>query len=346
MKNDTDSYKDLSKLKGKSILLCMPNYFNIYELFAENIKALGMELILIVPPVFYYKRWKDRVINFLRKVFLGDRQYKNKLIKQFNIEYFLNKTSNIESKSIDYMLFVQPDLVTDNQIGKLLRIGKKNIAYHWNGLEQYPDMEVFDNIGQFDTFYVFDPKDYQKYREIYPNIKLSHNFFFENIENTTTVDNIEKKALYVGSYFEDRIKNVIFVEKLLDKYNIPTDIELVYKDKKPFLSNKNIKITSEKINFIDYLKKVQRSKILLDFKLGHNGLSFRFFEALKYEKKIITDNFSVKEYDFYNPNNIFILHKDNLENLETFLHSDYQKLPPELVEKYSFSSWIYDCLCG
>ena len=171
-------------------------------------------------------------------------------------------------------------------------------------------------------------------------------FFFENIENTTTVDNIEKKALYVGSYFEDRIKNVIFVEKLLDKYNIPTDIELVYKDKRPFLSNKNIKITSEKINFIDYLKKVQRSKILLDFKLGHNGLSFRFFEALKYEKKIITDNFSVKEYDFYNPNNIFILHKDNLENLETFLHSDYQKLPPELVEKYSFSSWIYDCLCG
>ena len=84
----------------------------------------------------------------------------------------------------------------------------------------------------------------------------------------------------------------------------------------------------------------------MDFKLGHNGLSFRFFEALKYEKKIITDNFSVKEYDFYNPNNIFILHKDNLENLETFLHSDYQKLPPELVEKYSFSSWIYDCLCG
>ena len=344
MKNDTDSYKDLSKLKGKSILLCMPNYFNIYELFAENIKALVMELILIVPPVFYYKRWRDRMINFLRKVFLGDRQYKNKLIKQFNIEYFLNKTTNIESKSIDYMLFVQPDLVTDNQIGKLLRIGKKNIAYHWNGLEQYPDREVFDNIGQFDTFYVFDPKDYQKYKEIYPNIKLSHNFFFENIENTTTVDNIEKKALYVGSYFEDRIKNVIFVEKLLDKYNIPTDIELVYKDKRPFLSNKNIKITSEKINFIDYLKKVQNAKVLLDFKLGHNGLSFRFFEALKYEKKIITDNFSVKEYDFYNPNNIFIIENENFKGFEEFATTPYEPLAEEIKEKYSFTNWIKQLL--
>ena len=346
MKNDTDSYKDLSKLKGKSILLCMPNYFNIYELFAENIKALGMELILIVPPVFYYKRWRDRMINFLRKVFLGDRQYKNKLIKQFNIEYFLDKTSDIQSKSIDYMLFVQPDLVTDNQIGKLLRIGKKNIAYHWNGLEQYPDREVFDNIGQFDTFYVFDPKDYQKYKEIYPNIKLSHNFFFEG-KNLVTEEIKEKKNIfYVGSYFEDRIDNVLFIENYLNKYNLPIEINLVCKEKIPQIHNKNIKFTKEYIDFEAYLNKVQNAKVLLDFKLGHNGLSFRFFEALKYEKKIITDNFSVKEYDFYNPNNIFILHKDNLENLETFLHSDYQKLPPELVEKYSFSSWIYDCLCG
>ena len=134
----------------------------------------------------------------------------------------------------------------------------------------------FDNIGQFDTFYVFDPKDYQKYKEIYPNIKLSHNFFFENIENTTTVDNIEKKALYVGSYFEDRIKNVIFVEKLLDKYNIPTDIELVYKDKRPFLSNKNIKITSEKINFIDYLKESTECKSPFGFQVGTQWSFFPF----------------------------------------------------------------------
>ena len=342
MKNN--SYKDLSNLKGKSILLCMPNYFNIYELFVSDIRALGMELILIVPPLFYYKRWKDRVVNFFRKVFLGDRQYKNKLIKQFNIEYFLEKTSHIQSKSIDYMLFVQPDLVTDNQIERLLRVGKKNIAYHWNGLEQYPDKEVFDNIHQFDTFYVFDPEDYKKYKSTYPNIELSHNFFFENIEETAEAENIEEKAFYVGSYFEGRIKNIIFVERLLDKYNIPMEIELVYKGKKPILFNKNIKITSDKIDFIDYLKKVQSSKVLLDFKLGHNGLSFRFFEALKYEKKIITDNFSVKEYDFYNSNNIFILHRDNLKDLESFLYSDYQKLPKELVEKYSFSSWLYDCL--
>ena len=48
------------------------------------------------------------------------------------------------------------------------------------------------------------------------------------------------------------------------------------------------------------MKLVKESKVLLDFKLKcHSGLSFGFFEVLKFENKIITDYLPVKEYDFY-----------------------------------------------
>jgi hypothetical protein len=42
---------------------------------------------------------------------------------------------------------------------------------------------------------------------------------------------------------------------------------------------------------------------------------------MQYGKKIITDNFSVKNYDFYHPNNIFVTNYVNLEGLVDFLQS-------------------------
>ena len=134
----------------------------------------------------------------------------------------------------------------------------------------------------------------------------------------------------------------------LAKYDVFIDVQLLhYKDKRPTINNRNIGLFDQQIDFGEYLEMVKNAKILLDFKaIGHNGLSLRFFESLKYEKKLITNNASVVDYDFYNPNNIFILHKDSLEDLEKFIHSDYEKLPTEVVESYSFKAWLYDCLLG
>lgn len=65
---------------------------------------------------------------------------------------------------------------------------------------------------------------------------------------------------------------------------------------------------------------MKKSKTLIDFKRDeHDGLSLRFFEAM--HRKIITDNFSVKNYDFYHPNNIFVTNYVNLEGLVDFLQS-------------------------
>ena len=79
----------------------------------------------------------------------------------------------------------------------------------------------------------------------------------------------------------------------------------------------------------------------MDFKvLEHNGLSLRFFESLRYEKKIITNNKTVMEYDFYNPQNIFIIHHDDMSRLGEFISTPYKEISKEIVDQYSFSSWL------
>ena len=94
------------------------------------------------------------------------------------------------------------------------------------------------------------------------------------------------------------------------------------------------------MKYDENIKQLQKSKCLIDIRFDyHQGLSFRFFEALYYKKKLITNNESVKKYDFYNDNNIFITDFENLDGIEEFLNKPYVEIDQKIVEKYGFSNW-------
>lgn len=59
-------------------------------------------------------------------------------------------------------------------------------------------------------------------------------------------------------------------------------------------------------------------------------------------RKIITDNLSVKKYDFYSANNILIVDYENipLEEVKAFLEMPFKPLEPSIKEKYSLESWL------
>ena len=74
----------------------------------------------------------------------------------------------------------------------------------------------------------------------------------------------------------------------------------------------------------------------------HNGLSFRFFEALYYQKKLITNNTDIINYEFYNPNNIMIIDYNNYTqaSILEFLDKEYVNIDSEIINKYSFDNWL------
>ena len=75
-------------------------------------------------------------------------------------------------------------------------------------------------------------------------------------------------------------------------------------------------------------------------KNGQEGLTLRVLEALFYSKKLITNNKNIKKYDFYNPNNIFIWGVDDEKNLLNFINSDYITIEENILNRYSYDSWI------
>ena len=69
------------------------------------------------------------------------------------------------------------------------------------------------------------------------------------------------------------------------------------------------------------------------------GLSLRPFESIFFNKKLITNNSNIKNYDFYRKENIFILNYDDISMLKSFVDSDYLELPKNIIDNYDFQSW-------
>ena len=70
-----------------------------------------------------------------------------------------------------------------------------------------------------------------------------------------------------------------------------------------------------------------------------NGLTMRTFEVLSLKRKLITTNANVKKYDFYTPNNIFVIEEGNkripTDFFETPFDSSYA-----LDKKYSLPHFV------
>jgi hypothetical protein len=85
--------------------------------------------------------------------------------------------------------------------------------------------------------------------------------------------------------------------------------------------------------------------VLLDIhRSKQDGLSFRVFESLGKEKKIITTNTAVKNYDFYIPNNILIIDINNLILTKEFFQTKYEPLSKTILEKYYIENWVDEFL--
>lgn len=97
----------------------------------------------------------------------------------------------------------------------------------------------------------------------------------------------------------------------------------------------------EKLSYPEYLKRLRQTRCVIDIcQKGQTGLTRRPLEALFYDKKLITDNDKIVEYDFYKPENIFLLGKDSIDTLKDFMSSPIQKVSNDIKDRYDINRWV------
>lgn len=99
---------------------------------------------------------------------------------------------------------------------------------------------------------------------------------------------------------------------------------------------------SDAINYFDYVKRVQQSSVLCEIvQNGQHGLTLRTLEALFYGKKLITNNTYIEKYDFYNPNNIFIINNQSTSaDVAHFMAYEKTRLDDKIISHYDVYNWV------
>lgn len=321
-----------NKFRGKSIIIAIPDHFGLPQRFKENLETIGFDVLVIPDNIRVKIGLKNTLIHGYKKIIKGDKTFKRavkaelKLSRQLSI---LNETN----KHFDYALFIRPDMFSPVLINTIKTRVNTLSAYQWDGLERFP--LVYERIDMFDRFFVFDVNDLDKNEKLLP---LS-NFYFDDIP----ISENRMDVYFVGTYMKNRIDILTALSQKLKKIGLSTSINLHISSgrKTKKLKNEPINIIKKPMSFKENLINLSMSKTILDFTNDiHYGISMRTFEALGYKKKLITNNTLVKKYDFYNPNNIFVIENNNLSGLENFLSLPYEDLPEGIKEKYSFTNWI------
>lgn len=95
------------------------------------------------------------------------------------------------------------------------------------------------------------------------------------------------------------------------------------------------------ISYEDNIRNVISSKCVLEIcQEGQHGLTLRALEAMLCHRKLITNNKSIENEDFYNPQNIFIIGVDNNQNVKDFIDSDFVVGDESILKKYDFNNWL------
>lgn len=318
---------------GKRILLAMPDWF-LYNETKQRLEEYGFEVIGIpFPGHFEYRNFGDRAYNFIRKVLFRDRGYKAYLKYRDTGEHISQAVDSL-SGQIDYALMIRADFYPVEIVKKIKSKVDKLVGYQWDGLDRFSP--IFKLIPYFDRFFVFDPYDLD-----YPNVLPTTNFYFEKQHKKNTTEDID--VYYIANFVRERIKRIRSLGSFLNSIGSNSVIKLVSKNPKVVEKYQSdaYNLSSDYVSYEDNLAYVNRSRILIDFLHNvHHGLSFRIFEALGSQKKLITDNKEVTKYDFYNPENIYIITNDKYEGLSEFIRAPYKPIANDIRDKYSFENWI------
>jgi hypothetical protein len=332
-------------LGKKKVLLLAPDSFGLYKLIAENLAYLGYDVVHIQDRgyPFSYDTFGQRVLNVVRKLIFRDKSYKGKLQNKLNQKKQLEGIEAYER--FDFSLVLRADFFDKNIIALIRQKTDFMLSFHFDGIGRDPI--ILDYVSYFDRFYVFDESDVKEFPNFH--FRYSPNFYFDFPFKFDDLRPLERNNIYyVSTFHESRVEYLSFIYHFLKSRFDSVKFIVVYNKHKygliPDDVKNNMKLTTEVISFQEQLRHVSSSDLIIDLVISeHNGYSFRILEGLRFAKKVITTNVSVRNADFYHPNNYFIIDSATdsaMVGFNEFLEQPYFQPSSDILKKYSFTNWL------
>lgn len=319
-----------------NVLFFSTNSLN--DTFSSEIEKLGYDVTVFHNEKIIYPEVKDfNLIDKLKNIYFRlvkrDTSFPHKKQKEDFNNWTKNRLESIIKKGIKYeaIIFFRGDLYERDVLLTCKSLSNKMVSFQADGISV--SQKILEYTDIFDDVFCFDPNDSIKYNYKF----LTNCILFTDVKKEL----IEWDVFYLGTGTNERKESIVKLENLFIKNNISFKAILhINKYKEEKIVN-SIEYTYRFFDYSKVLEYEKKSKCILDLvHSNHNGLSFRFFEAMEMQKKIITNNIEVRKYEFYNKNNIFIIGLDDEKKLFHFINSPYKKLNEDMILKYKLENWL------
>ena len=322
-------------LQGKRIL-----FFSAHLFGYQNDIRLAMESVGAI--VDYYDERPAN--NFLVK---GVIRINRNLLAGYINHYYNKIIKETLQKEYDYVFFIKGESISASNVRRLKQFHPEAnfIIYHWDSIANNSNAQNL--LPYFDRVFSFDKIDCERL-----GLHFLPLFYTPDYANIPYYDKeIKYDMLFVGTTHSDRYKLVKRIEEQIIKmgglcltwFYFPSKI-LYYKMK---IQNSYLRqIPVHTFHFKPMSKELllqlyAGSRIIIDVQHPKQTvLTMRCIETLGAKRKLITTNYYITEYDFYNPDNILVVDRNLPYVPEKFLNEPYRDTPKEIYESYSIKNWL------
>lgn len=322
-------------LRNQKILLLAPSFFQYEEAIKNELENMGAD-------VYLYDERPDN--DFVTKFFI--RLNFKFVIKKDIKKYYDDIIEKTKRANFDCLFLIAPETINREVIKKIKHYHPKVkvYVYMWDSLKNKKNAKAIIDI--VDKFFSFDPDD-----ALANNVQFLPLFYkksYQDIANKHPVS-FMYDICFIGTIHSDRYRVIKNVELFAKNNNLntyfyfysPSKILFVFQRifKKEFrgISLEDVSFTPLSENQINSV--IQNSKVVVDIEhLKQKGLTMRTIEMLGAKKKLITTNENIKNYDFFNENNVHIIKRDDIVISLDFFDSDFKVTGA--YENYSIRAWI------
>lgn len=266
-------------------------------------------------------------------------------------KYYQNKTHEFSGNTYDYILAIRGEYTPAASVQALKKTfpTAELILYMWDSIRNNKGIE--NKWKFYDKVYSFDRIDYLAHKDEIDFLPL----FYYNFYVPKPVKDYKYDIAFIGTGHEDRVKIIKGIKKQCDMYGLKMyeyvflPHKLIYVRNK--LLNRNYKYVSTRdIHFKmmptkDAYQVYSEAKCVIDIESPTQcGLTMRTIEMIGLRKKMITTNKDIVNYDFFNPNNIMVVDRNDFRINPEFMNRPYEELSSDMYEKYSLHGWILQVL--
>tara|TARA_R110001592_G_scaffold53617_6_gene164411 strand:+ start:144 stop:1148 length:1005 start_codon:yes stop_codon:yes gene_type:complete len=327
---------DVQNLIGQRVLFIAPMFFGYEKLIKAELEAKGAE-------VDYFNDRPDN--GFWTKALI---RVDRRLLARKTDAYYRNIIESTCSKIYDHVLIVRGEAISLKML-RLLRQAQPKAwmsLYLWDSMNYNPNARTL--LDEFDHVFSFDRSNVEQN----PKMQFLPLFYGREFERSAQWQGSPVyDACFIGTIHTDRYKVLEKVIDSLEARGRKVFVFCYYPSKQLYrlralvdpgfrrFGRKYVSFTG--MTLAEVVDRITESRAVVDVNRPDQlGLTMRTIEAVGAQRKLITTNADVVNYNLYNLNGVLVVGRENPVVTDDFLYGEGEPFNSAVRKKYSVSAWV------